>query len=161
MANLGGFDPTTVDPNQPEPIPEADYLLQIVESGIKPTAKGNGTMLNLTLEVLEGPHKGRRVYENINIVNSSSAAQQIGQKQLSAICHACGHVRAVNDSTELHFKPFRATVGIIPAEGKFRAKNEVRKYHFAQSGGVAPVAGLSAARPAPPANGAMPWSNPA
>ena len=164
MSNLGNFDPTTVDPNQVPPFPDGNYCLQAIESEIKPTSKGTGTMLNLILEVIEGEYKGRRVYEGINIQNNSAAAQQIGQKQLSALCHACGHLKAVTDSNELHYKPFWATIGTkIDDSGKYKPKNVVKKYLFENGNvpaGAAPATPAIPPQPAAmarPGPQAMPW----
>lgn len=139
------FDPTKVDPNQPEPVPVGDYLMQAIESKVAPTKKGTGTMLNLTFDILEGPYKGRRVYENINVTNDSPAAQQIGQKQLSALCHAAGLLTAVTNSEQLHYKPFLATIGIQAAEGQYAAKNVVQKYIFGKT--AAQTAGTQSQAP--------------
>lgn len=164
MSNLGNFDPTTVDPNQVAPFPDNNYCLQVIESEVKATKNGNGTMLNLTLEVIDGEYKGRRVYERINIQNASAAAQQIGQKQLSGLCHACGHLKAVTDSNELHYKPFWATIGIEKDDsGKYAPKNVVKKYLFENGNapaGAVPATPAIPAQPATlarPAPQAMPW----
>lgn len=164
MSNLGNFDPTKVDPNQVAPVPDGNYALQVIESEVKPTKSGVGTMLNLTLEIIDGEQKGRRVYERINIQNASAAAQQIGQKQLSGLCHACGHLKAVTDSSDLHYKPFWATLGTeVDDTGKYAPKNVIKKYLF--ENGNAPAntpAGAAPAIPAQPATArpgpqAMPW----
>jgi len=112
MAYLGGeFDADSVEPSVPlETLPPGKYPVQIIESILKETQKG-GQMLQLTLEIIEGPSKGRRLWDNLNLVNANPKAQEIAQRTLSAICHALNK-RKVTDTEELHFLPMMATVEV-------------------------------------------------
>ena len=168
MANLGNtFDPTEVpeDERSFEPMPEGDYVCQIVESDVVQTAKG-GDMLKLTLEVVEGPFSNRKVWDQLNIRNANPQAQSIAHRALADICTAVG-VGAITDSEELHFKPFVAQLKIEPArtvnDKTYDARNGVKKYKA--RGSQAPAQGRAApARPAPAAQaargatGARPWN---
>lgn len=166
MANLGmNFDATAVEPDtggRSNPIPEGRYVLQVVESDVVENSKGNGSILKLTLEVFDGPLTGRKLFENLNIQHANVQAQEIAQKQLSALCHAAG-VTAVTDSAELHYQPFEADVGIEPESpkpggGTYAAKNKITKYHFGEAS--APAGKAPATRPAQtaaPAAAAKPW----
>lgn len=147
MASLNGtFDASTVEPSAPiEIIPPGDYTVQIIESDMVPTKANDGQMLNLTMEVLDGPARGRRLWDRLNLVNNNQQAVEIAQRTLSAICHAVGQIQ-VSDSEMLHFKPMIAKVKVKPAgkdkHGIWReAKNEI--------GGYKPAGG--AASPAAPA----------
>lgn len=147
MAQLGGtFDANSVDPSAPrgEVIPAGEYLVQIVKSEMNPTKAGTGQKLDLELEVLDGPMKGRHLWDMLNLVNPSQQAMEIAQRALSAICHAVG-VLQVSDSEQLHFKPMIAVVKVKPAEGNYAAKNEI--------GGYKPAGGAPAARQPSPAPG--------
>src|SRR3954469_14709774 len=101
MANLGGtFDATGVEPSAPrEALPPGDYTVQIVQSEMRVTKAGNGRMLWLDMEVLEGQLQGRHVYDQLNLVNANPTAVEIAQRTLSAICHAVGKLQ-VADSEE-------------------------------------------------------------
>jgi hypothetical protein len=171
MASLGNnFDPNAVEPDtggRGDPIPEGRYVLQVIESDVVDNKKGTGQILKLTLEVFDGPLKGRKMFENINITNESVQAQEIGQKQLSALCHAAGITTVVSDSQELHYQPFEADVSIEgarskPGGGEYPPQNRIKKYHFAGAEGAAPAtpaARPAAARTAPPAaNTGRPWT---
>jgi hypothetical protein len=71
MAKLGGtFDASGVEPNAPlEALPPGDYIAQILQSEMRVTKAGTGQMLWLDMEVLEGPLKGRHVYDQLNLIN--------------------------------------------------------------------------------------------
>jgi len=63
MANLSGFDANNVEPSGDfEPIPAGKYLAIITDSEMKPTKNGNGSYLELTFQVIEGPCKNRLLW---------------------------------------------------------------------------------------------------
>lgn len=158
------FDASTVDPSKPRDIiPPGKYLAQIVASEMRATNNGDGQYLQLEHEILDGEHKGRRIWNNLNLVNNNAKAVEIAQRDLSAICHAIGQMH-VTDSEQLHFKPFVLTVKVKPEgpdkQGIIRpAKNEVGGYEPAS--GAAPIAQQArpqvvASNPAPAAQAAQP-----
>jgi len=151
MANLGGtFDASQVEPSAPrELLPPGKYVAQIVKSEMKPTRSGDGQMLEIELDILEGAHSGRKLWDRLNLVNRNTTAVEIAQRTLSAICHAIGRMQ-VSDSEELHFKPMQVTVAVEPDSrdkdkpiDQQRMQNTVKGYAPA-NGGAAP-----AQRPAP------------
>lgn len=127
MANLA-FDANQVDPtDQFEALPAGDYPVIVVDSEMKTTRDNRGQYLQLTLEVIDGPYKGRKMWDRLNLDNPNQQAVEIAQRQLSQICHAVG-VLQVNDSVELHDKPLVARVKVRPASGEFSESNEVSQY---------------------------------
>ena len=168
MASLGGtFNPNEIpqDERSFEPIPAGDYTCQVIESEIRPTKSG-GDMLRLTLEVVDGPFANRRIWENLNIRNSNPQAQSIAHRALADLCAACG-AGAIDDSEELHFKPFVATIKIEPGRDGYEPRNGVKRYkpRGGQPGaGKAPVQRQAAPQQAsaPRPNGSAPsrpWAN--
>jgi hypothetical protein len=164
MAKLGGtFDASSVEPNAPlEALPAGDYKVQILQSEMRVTKAGTGQMLWLDMEVLEGPHQGRHVYDQLNLINPNPTAEEIAQRTLSAICHAVGKLQ-VADSEELHFLPLLVRVAVKP-----NGYNEVKGYKPVKQAAAAgtptpaangPTASPVAAqvRPAPAANSTAPW----
>ena len=126
MANLQGFDATKVEPGQPmSALPPGDYLVVIQQSEYKDTKDGTGKYLELVLQVVDGVHKGRKLWDRLNLRNRSQQAQEIAQATLSAICHAVG-VLQPKDSSELHDKPMVVTV--TTKEYKGNPSNDVRGY---------------------------------
>lgn len=148
MASLNGFNAAEVEPTATrEPLPDGTYLAAIVESQMKPTKAGTGEYLELVLEVLDGPHKGRRVWERLNLRNPNETAVDIAKRTLSAICRAVG-VLTPKDSSDLHDRPMTITVGHEEREGN--VSNKVKGYRAAAT---APAARA----PAKPATAAAPW----
>lgn len=125
MANLGfAFDANTVQPQESfDVLPAGFYPVVITESEMKGTSTG-GQMLVLTLEVIEGQFKGRKVWERLNLVNNNDQAVQIAQRSLSAICHAVKEFQ-VQDSSQLHHKPLIAKLKVNPASNGYEASNGV------------------------------------
>lgn len=110
MANLTGFDANQVDPaTNFDPLPAGKYLAAITESEMKLTKAGTGNFLQLTFQVLDGPHKGRLLWARLNLDNPNATAVQIARAELSAICRAVG-VMAPRDSVELHNLPLVISV---------------------------------------------------
>jgi hypothetical protein len=110
VANLEGFDANAVEPNEGfAAIPAGDYEVVIISSEMKSTKKGDGKYLELKLQVLNGPHQNRQLFDRLNLVNKSAQAVQIAKGTLSAICRAID-VMTPKDSAELHNKPLTATV---------------------------------------------------
>ena len=89
MAALSQFNPDAVSDDR-EIIAAGNYNAQIIESSLA-TTKSGGTILKLTWEILDGPLAKRRVWENLNIVNSNADVQAIAERSLKRICGAVGH----------------------------------------------------------------------
>jgi hypothetical protein len=149
MANLTGFDANQVDPaTNFDPLPAGTYLAVITESEMKPTKAGTGNFLQLTFQVLDGPHKGRLLWARLNLDNPNATAVQIAKAELSAICRAVG-VLAPNDSVELHNLPLVIHVRCKKRGDTGEIVNEVKGYSKKESP-PAPANALPAANPTPP-----------
>ena len=146
MAKFGSaFDATAVDPAKPFTVlPAGKYPAQIVGSEMRLTKDGAGQYLWVQMEVLEGPHKGAKLFDRLNLVNASAKTVEIGQSTLSAICHATNRLN-IEDSQELHLIPFTADVVIVPPKNGYGESNKVR-YLPLESGAAAP----QPSRPAAP-----------
>src|SRR5689334_9077021 len=106
MAFIGDFDASTVEPAKPrEVIPPGWYTAIVDASDVKPTKKAiedeqyngpaaNDRLLAMTFRVIDGEHKDALIFNNLNIVNSNPQAQEIAQRDLSALCHAVGKLPA-------------------------------------------------------------------
>ena len=125
---LNGFDANNVDPAESrEPIPAGWYKVVISESEEKPTKAQTGSYLQLQMEVIEGDHAGRKVFDRLNLNNPNSTAVEIAQRTLSSICRAVG-VMTPRDSSDLHDKPLMAKVKVRPARDGYDANNEIGEY---------------------------------
>lgn len=158
MAQLGQtFDANTVEPSAPrEILPPGKYNAQIVRSEMKETSTG-GKMLVLEMEIIDGEHANRHVWDRLNLVNANSKTVEIAQQTLSAICHATGQLQ-VSDSEQLHMKPVTITLAVKPADGKYGPSNDVKGYEAMQTGSSAQrPAVATAAKPAANAVATPPW----
>lgn len=122
------FDATNVEPRQAfDLLPAGWYKVMVTESEMKDTNDGRGKYLQLTLQVLEGPHTNRLMWDRLNLINASQTAVTMARESLSAICHSVG-IMSIKDSNQLHNKPLMAKVKITPPKGDYDAKNEVKGY---------------------------------
>lgn len=123
MANLN-FNAATVDPAKAGIVIPAGWYNAIIEhSEVVPTKQGNGTILKLRYSIVDGEFKGCKIFGQLNIVNPSPMAQEIAQKQLSAICHAVNVIQC-NDSQQLHNIPFKVKLKITPGDVKDKSTGE-------------------------------------
>lgn len=125
---LNGFNANEVEPSAPrEPIPAGWYKVVITDSLEKPTKAQTGSYLQLTLEIIEGEHAGRKTFERLNLNNPNATAVEIAQRSLSSICRAVG-VMTPRASQDLHDKPLMIKVKVTPPRDGYDAGNEISEY---------------------------------
>jgi len=141
------FDASTIEPMQSFDIMEpGKYPMVFTDSEMKATAAGTGEYLQLTAEIIDGQHKGRKLWVRLNLENPNRTAVEIAERELASICQAVG-VMTPSDSAELHNIPFVGTVKIEPAKGQYDARNSIGGY--ASMSGAAPTPTPARAAPAP------------
>jgi len=146
------FDANTVKPQEAfDPLPDGWYILAIRNSEAKPTKDNESGYLSFELEVIDGEHKGRKVFDNLNLWNKSVQASEIAQRQLSAYCHATG-VLVLNDSTQLHGIPVKAKIG-TKSDAGYEPRNVIKAVKHVQdsTANTAPTAAPFGQNPALPA----------
>lgn len=189
MAGFGtSFDPNTTPSTGAGAglHPEGIFEFEITESDVKPTSKGTGQMMSFTAVgtgSTDAPedNKGKRVWGNINVVNDNAQAQAIGQAQLAALAAACClNIGDLQDSEQLHYRPFWAEVIHKPQmskesnykspafneDGSPKLRAEFKRFMFEgmeEAAQKSPPANKPAATPAPtpapaPAVGSRPWA---
>lgn len=151
MASLN-FDATSIDTSSHDPIPAGVYEALITDSEIRATRAGNGKGINLTFEILSGPHKGRKVWAWINFQHPKAEAQRIGQEELARICKAVG-VGKLDDTNQLHNLPMMITVAIDKDD---QSRNVIKNYK-AKDGAAPAQASAAPAAGAAVASGEAPW----
>ena len=131
MGNLLNFDARTVQPQVGiDPVPEGWYKCVVVKSNNKAVSTGNGGMLELQLQIIEGQFQNRVIYWNLNLYNTNAQAVEISYKQLSALCHVIGQYQIQDTNTPdnmvpaLHNIPFFAHA--IIAQGNQGAINNIK-----------------------------------
>lgn len=128
MANLNGFDASTVEPSSTfDPLPAGKYMAAITGTEMKPTKDGAGSYLNVELTILDGPYKDRKVWDRLCLNHPNVQTVKIARGNLSALCRAVG-VMQPRDSVELHNIPLVVTVKVKKREDTGEPANEVRGY---------------------------------
>lgn len=155
------FDATSVEPTTAyELLPAGKYRAQIVESEMRVTRNGMGQFLWLMFDILDGEHKGRKIFDQLNLVNPNPTTVEIAQRTLSAICHATGKMH-VSDSEELHLIPMTIQVKIKPPKNGYGESNAIA-YLPPERGVAAPAVKPPPAAPAtpaaPPRMASAPWN---
>lgn len=116
------FDPNTVEPQTDyEVLPPGKYPVLIGSAAVQATKAGTGSYIKLDMVVMDGPMKGRHVFDRINIVNQNQQAVEIAMRSLSALCRAIG-LMALGDTSQLVNK---ACIACVKVKGE---QNEVRTY---------------------------------
>mgnify|MGYP000352456995 CR=1 FL=1 len=153
------FDATSVEPTTAhELLPAGKYRAQIVESEMRVTKNGMGQFLWLMLDIIEGPYQGRKLFDQLNLVNSNPQTVEIAQRTLSAICHATGKLQ-VNDSVDLHLVPVTIQGGVKPPKDGYSEKNTIRYLVPERTAPAAPAYQAAPAASQPPAApAAAPWN---
>lgn len=92
------------------------------------TKDGTGIYFKAEIDVVEGPYKGKKIWQNYNVVNSNADAVQIGKAQFASLCLAMG-VPSPRHLSELCNRPFRITFG-KPKHNDFTGNEDstIRKY---------------------------------
>lgn len=156
--SLFHFDATQVPTlGDRTPIPDGNYNIKGVEVERKPTKDDpNYSYLAFTFEVIDGPHAGHRILENVNLWNKNPTAVDIAARTLSSICHATG-ILVLDDPTQLLNRPMKAHVKVSPAKPPYEASNKITSYGTYEGpiggSGVGAIPAPALARPvsAPPA----------
>lgn len=158
MADAINFDSTGIPPRtSPDPVPNGWYRAMVVESAVKPTKESGGKYLQLDWQILDGDHKGRIIWDRLNVQNPIATAQKIGQESLSAVCHVTGVLKLTN-SAQLHNIPVMIKVVVKQKDKNYDPQNEVKGYKPVE--GAAPAAGTppSSSTTAAPAANAPSWA---
>lgn len=110
-----------------ELIPAGTYQAIISDSSIVVPKSGVGQMLKMTVEIINHPTlNGRKIFENLCIQHKKQQAEEIAKRKLNSYCAATG-VITLNDSMELHNKPFGIKVGIRKGQNGYGDANEIQK----------------------------------
>jgi hypothetical protein len=163
MASFGHtFDASTVEPTTAyEVLPPGKYNVQVVASEMRPTKDGLGQYLFLELDILEGQHAGRKLFDRLNLVNANQDTVQMAQRSLSALCRAAGKMQ-VSNSEQLHLIPIFIDVKVKPPKGQYGESNSIRYLAESTPPAAQPFAtpartATQAALAAPASSASLPW----
>lgn len=107
-----------------DPIPKGDYQAIVTDSQLKTTKAGDGEYIELTMQIVDGEHSGRRHWERLNVVNKNDKTQSIARSHLNQLAQAC-NVPNMKNTTELHDVPFVLSLDLDRRE---EGRNKVMGY---------------------------------
>ena len=138
-----------------EPLPEGWYSAEIGDAEIRVTKDGTGQYIRCRYNITGPTKAGRVVFGNLNIMNKSQKAEEIGRQQLGELMRSVG-IGRIEDTDQLIGCPLQIKLSIRPAENGYAAQNEVRG--FRASEGAAPAKAAPAASGSASAKAAPPWA---
>ena len=108
------FDPVESDfaPRTFEPLPRGDYTAMITDSVVKTTKAGNGELIALTIEIIDGSYSGRKIWDNLNVKNLNPTAQNIAQASLTKYFRSCGLDLQIGADTPKIFQDLKSILYI-------------------------------------------------
>ena len=136
------------DPNEPnrfEPLPRGDYECIVIDTNIKDTKAGTGKYIEVTLQVVDGPASGRRLWDRLNYDNPSRPAMEMAKESLDKLCIAVGLTGKMQHTEQLHDIPLIVSVDI---DRKDETRNRIGDY--LKLGGTS-------SKPAPSVTDKKPW----
>ena len=143
------FDPFAVEPQGDfKIVPPGKTPVLIEEAEVKLNKKKTGHYIRLQMNILDGPCKGQKLFDQINIQNPSAECVEIGLRTLSALARAIG-LQTVTDTTQLLNQVVIAHVKVKEEQ------NSIRTYSAASQ-----ASAISAPTPATPENPAVERSTP-
>lgn len=169
MANLGNVNYSEVSsPN--DLIPAGMYQAIIIESGGKPddertgedglvaSASGKGRYLPMTFEIIEGEHKGRRLFKRFNLENVNEQAVAIARSEIKELLTAIGwdfasKPQGPDDTADIHMIPLTLQVVVKLNKSTDENQNEIKHFKPRMMPGAAPAA----TTPAAAVSGTKPW----
>lgn len=135
-----------------EPLPEGWYSAEIGDAEIRVTKDGTGQYIRCRYNITGPTKAGRVVFGNLNIMNKSQKAEEIGRQQLGELMRSVG-IGRIEDTDQLIGCPLQIKLSIRPAENGYAAQNEVRGFRAPE--GAAPA---KAAPAASSVKAAPPWA---
>ncbi|MGY6251514.1 DUF669 domain-containing protein [Bosea thiooxidans] len=164
MARLNNaYDPDAKPSSGYTPLPLDDYTLEIVESSYDANNDGDGMVLALKTQIVGGEFDQRPYFIWMDLENDDPKKQERGQRDFAGLRRATG-VLNPQDTEELHFKPFKVTIGTYVQKTTGDLKNTIKKYHFdSDANSSAPAAAnnngpaAQQQRPAAASGGSKPW----
>jgi hypothetical protein len=117
------FDPA-LNKHEMGPLEPGTYICEIGAIGLKANKAGTGKLIEVRYKVVDGPGKGRFIFDLMNYMNPNEQAQIIGRGQLAQLAEACKIVGQIKDLAVFHGKLCRVTVKVKTSVG-YQPQNEV------------------------------------
>ena len=148
------FDPSQYEGTDFVPIPPGWQSAQIVEASRKEALNNSASTYVLAVfEILEGAHKGRKIFQNVTLTNANQQAVEIGTRLLKDICESV-KTGPLKNLEVLLYKPVKVRLGIKrDKDGIYPDRNQVTQvrpydYEPPKRGGGPALASPSSPQPA-------------
>jgi hypothetical protein len=148
--DLSDFKFETTEHAEFSPIPKGEYIACVKEVEMKPNSKGTGTLMTLTWQLLEAPHKNRLIWQTLNYHHQKPQVQSIARSQLTEVAKAMG-LDQLTSPEQLYNRPVTVLLEIETYNGKDQSR--VKKVMPSGEVGSNPVA----PEPAPVSQDTAPW----
>jgi len=135
MTNLSGVG---LNPNVEENtgaftvLPAGKYKACLVADELRDNSAGNGKILVVKVQIIDGQFSGEVLTDYINIINPNPTAQTIGQGTLKRICNMCGIPYPPHDTAGLMGKPLGIDIKVEKfvsnTTGKELESNKIKSY---------------------------------
>lgn len=109
------------------PVPAGEYVLTVSSAEIKDTRSG-GKYIKVQFDIVGPSYQGRKLFANINYINSSTRAEQIGRQELRRLQIAAGIPDPLIDTDQLRGATVKASVTIREGENGYGPSNNVKNY---------------------------------
>ena len=108
------------------PIPPGWQSAHIVEASYKEVLNNStSTYMLAVFEIIEGEHKGRKIFQNVTLTNQNQQAVEIGQRLLTDICNAL-KIGPLKNLEVLLYKPMKVRIGIKrDRDGVYPDRNQI------------------------------------
>ena len=105
--------------------PAGRYKVELISASVVLTAAKSekAQRVLIVAQILEGELTGKKIALGINYKNPSPICEQIGQTQISSICHATGKIEIKDVQEWLHI-PFMLKIKVKAATDDFAASND-------------------------------------
>jgi hypothetical protein len=115
-----------------DPIPAGQYKAIVTEADAVVPKSGDGSMIKMKLQIVEGEHKDRLLFENLCVEHSKQKVAEIAQARLRQYCEAM-NLSVLNDTEQLLNKPVLVTIKVTPPRDGFDAGNSVTRVEATQA----------------------------
>jgi len=113
-----------------ELLPKGTYRAMLVKADVKESKKGTGGYLSTETQILEGPFKNRKLYDNLLIFHNDAQVRSWHEPRFNSLVLATAGAVQVSDTSELLSKPFLVKVGLSkPDKSTGDISNTIMNYY--------------------------------
>lgn len=108
-------------------LPKDWYTLICTSDEVTDISDNRGRLLKQMWTVADGPHKGAKIFVNLNLWHINEDTAKSAWSDIAAQMAALG-MSQLNDTREMHNRPLRALVGVKAASGGYEESNRIRAW---------------------------------